>query len=89
LQQLGRRMVQLRGELTREEARLHAITYTPDRNGLIAADLAANIRHLKKRLKALQAAALKLALHDPALADKLTRLCNTPGSTGGLNSQSR
>jgi transposase len=79
LQQLGRRMVQLRGELTREEARLHAITYTPDRNGLIAADLAANIRHLKKRLKALQAAALKLAVNDPALCDKLTRLCSTPG----------
>jgi hypothetical protein len=44
-------MVQLRRELTREEARLHAITYTPDRNGLIAADLAANIRHLKNASK--------------------------------------
>jgi len=45
LQQLGRRLVQLRGELTREEARLHAIAFTPDRDGLIAADLAAHIRH--------------------------------------------
>src|SRR5205809_337308 len=49
LQQVSRRLVQLREELTREQARLHAIGYTPDRDGLIAADLRVNIRHLQKR----------------------------------------
>jgi transposase len=79
LQQLGRRLVQLRGELTREEARLHAIAYTPDRDGLIAADLAAHIRHLKKRIKALQEAAAELAAREPELASQVARLCSVPG----------
>ena len=79
LQQLGRRLVQLRGELTREEARLHAIAYTPDRDGLIAADLAANIRHLKKRIKALQQAAAELAAREPELGVQVERLCSVPG----------
>ena len=79
LQQLGRRLVQLRGELTREEARLHAIAYTPDREGLIAADLAANIRHLQKRIKALQQAAAALAAQEPALSAQVERLCSVPG----------
>jgi transposase len=79
LQQLGRRMVQLRGELTREQARLHAIAFTPDRAGLIAADLKANIRHLQKRLKALQQSAAELAAHEPGLATQVERLCTVPG----------
>jgi transposase len=79
LQQLGRRLVQLRGELTREEARLHAIAYTPDRAGLIAADLAANIRHLKKRIKALQRSAAEVAAREPELAVQVERLCSVPG----------
>lgn len=79
LQQLGRRLVQLRGELTREEARLHAIAYTPDRDGLIAADLNTNIRHLKKRIKALHVAALELAGNDPQLAPLVARFCSVPG----------
>jgi transposase len=68
LQQLGRRLVQLREELTREQARLHAITYTPDRDGLIAADLRVNIRHLQKRIKALQQSAAEVAAREPELA---------------------
>ena len=79
LQQVGRRLVQLRGELTREEARLHAVGYTPDREGLIAADLTANIRHLQKRIKALQQSAAELAAREPALAVQLERLCSVPG----------
>jgi transposase len=79
LQQLGRRLVQLRGELTREQARLHAIAFTPDRDGLIAADLAANIRHLQKRIKALQQAAADLAAREPGLATQVARLCSVPG----------
>lgn len=79
LQQLSRRLLQLRGELTREQARLHAIAYTPDRDGLIAADLQANIRHLQKRSQALHAAALELAQSDPLLAPQLARLRSVPG----------
>jgi transposase len=79
LQQLGRRLVQLRGELTREQARLHAIAFTPDRDGLIAADLSANLRHLQKRIKALQHSAAELAAHEPNLAAKVERLCSVPG----------
>lgn len=37
LQQVSRRLLQLREELTREQARLHAVEFTPDRDGLIAA----------------------------------------------------
>src|SRR5882757_6029288 len=79
LQQLGRRLVQLRGELTREQARLHAIAFTPDRDGLIAADLTANIRHLQKRIKALQQAAAELAACAPELSVAVARLCSVPG----------
>ncbi len=79
LQQLGRRLVQLREEATREQARLHAIASTPDRDGRIAADLAANIRHLQKRIKALQQSAAELAAREPALAVQVARLCSVPG----------
>jgi transposase len=79
LQQLGRRLVQLREELTREQARLHAITYTPDRDGLIAADLRANIKHLQKRIKVLQQSAAQVAAQEPDLQAKVERLCSVPG----------
>ena len=79
LQQIGRRLVQLRGDLTCEQARLHAIGYTPDCGGLIAADLEAHLRQLQKRIKTLQDAALELARQDPALAPQLARLCSVPG----------
>lgn len=79
LQQLGRRLVQLRGELTREQARLHAIAYTPDRDGLIAADLCAHIHHLQKRIRTLQQAAAGLAAREPALHAMVRRLCSVPG----------
>lgn len=79
LQQAGRRLVQLRGELTREQARLHAIAYTPDSEDLIAADLRANIRHLQKRIKALQQSAAALAAREAALHPLVRRLCSVPG----------
>jgi transposase len=79
LQQLGRRLVQLRGELTREQARLHAIAFTPDRGGLIAADLRAHIAHLQKRIQDLQRAAAKLAAHEPEIHAMVGHLCSVPG----------
>ncbi len=50
---LGRRIFQLRHELTREEARRHAIGFTPDRGGGIAHNLELTWRILQRRLKAL------------------------------------
>jgi len=79
LQQLGRRLVQLRGELTREQARLHAVAYTPDYEGWIAADLKAHIGQLKKRITALQKAALEVVRQDASLAAQLAQLCRLPG----------
>ena len=79
LQQLGRRLVQLRGELTREQGRLHAIAFTPDRDGIIAKDLGAHIAHLQKRIKALQQAAAELAAKEPDLDTMVRRLCSVPG----------
>ncbi|MCE9610358.1 MAG: transposase [Chthoniobacter sp.] len=79
LQQVSRRLLQLRAELTREQARLHAVEFTPDRDGLIAADLRANIRHLQKRIKALQQSAAALAAREPELAAQVARLRSVPG----------
>ena len=79
LQQVSRRMLQLREELTREQARLHAVEFTPDHDGLIAADLRGNIRHLQKRLQALQQSAAELAAREPDLAAQVARLRSVPG----------
>lgn len=79
LQQVSRRMLQLREELTREQARLHAVEFTPDRDGLIAADLRVNIRHLQRRLQALQQSAAELAAREPDLAAQVARLRSVPG----------
>ena len=80
LQQLTRRMEQLKGERTREQARLHAIEFTPVEAGAaIAHDLALNIAHLERRLKALHLAALALVKAHPALLAAVARLTTTPG----------
>ena len=79
LQQVSRRLLQLREELTREQARLHAVEFTPDRAGLIASDLRVNIRHLQKRLKALQQSAAELVAREPELAAQVARLRSVPG----------
>jgi transposase len=79
LQQITRRMGQLRAELTREEARLHALAYTPDRGGVIGHDLTLNIAHLQRRLKALHTSALELVKAHPALQAAVDRLSSAPG----------
>lgn len=79
LQQLTRRIFQLRNELTREQARLHAIGFTPDQGGVIAHDLKLNIAHLQRRVKALHASALELVKSHPALRAAVDRLTSTPG----------
>lgn len=79
LQQITRRIAQVRNELTREEARLHAVAYTPDEGGVIEHDLELNIAHLKRRLKALHASALEVVKAHPGLRAAVDRLTSTPG----------
>ena len=79
LQQLTRRIFQLRNELTREQARLHAVGFTPDRGGVIAHDLELNLAHLQRRIKALHASALELVKSHPALQAAVARLTSAPG----------
>ena len=80
LQQLTRRMDQLKAEKSREQARLHAVEFTPKEGGAaIAHDLALNIAHLERRFKALHLAALALVKAHPVLLAALERLTTTPG----------
>lgn len=80
LQQLTRRMDPLKGERTRELARLHAVAFTPEEGGaVIAHDLRLNIDHLERRLKALHQAALALVKAHPELLAVMDRLTTTPG----------
>ena len=80
LQQLTRRVGQLKQELVREQARLHAVEFTPEEGGAaIAHDLELNIAHLQRRLQALHQAALALAKSHPLLWEKVERLTTTPG----------
>jgi transposase len=79
LQQITRRICQIRAELTREEARLHAVAYTPDEGGVIEHDLELNVAHLKRRLKALHASALELVKAHPGLKAAVDRLASAPG----------
>lgn len=79
LQQLTRRSDQLKRELGREIARLHAVGFTPDEGEVIAHDLQLNIAHLKRRLKALHQAALAHVKTHPHLAALVQRLTSAPG----------
>jgi transposase len=79
LQQLTRRLVQLKAEVVREQARLHAVGFTPDEDQMIKHDLELNLAHLRRRIAALQAAAAKLVAQDNALQALVARVSTTPG----------
>lgn len=79
LQQLTRRIFQLKAEVVREQARLHAVRFTPDDEHLIKHDLELNLAHLRRRIKALQASAAKLVAEDPVLQSLVARVSTTPG----------
>lgn len=79
LQQITRRSDQLKRELGREVARLHAVGFTPDEGEVIAHDLELNIAHLKRRLKALHQAALAHVKAHPALHAQVQRVASAPG----------
>jgi transposase len=79
LQQLTRRIFQLKAEVVREQARLHAVRFTPDEDQLIKHDLELNLAHLRRRIKALQTSAAKLVAEDNTLQALVARLSTTPG----------
>lgn len=79
LQQLTRRLFQLKAEVVREQARLHAVRFTPDEDHLIKHDLELNLSHLRRRIAALQKAAAKLVADDPVLQALVARLSTAPG----------
>lgn len=79
LQALSRRLCALKAEVVREQARLHAVGFTPDLGGVIAHDLALNLAHLRRRIKALSTAAGELLAAHPTLRAAAARLCSAPG----------
>jgi transposase len=79
LQQLTRRIFQLKAEVVREQARLHAVRFTPDEAHLIKHDLELNLAHLRRRIASLQASAAKLVAEDPVLQALVARVSTAPG----------
>jgi transposase len=79
LQQLTRRLTQLKGEITRESNRLHAVAQLPAASKVIARDLRLNLAHLQRRVLALEKEALRLAQSSALLAKPLELLTTTPG----------
>jgi len=79
LQQLSRRLCALKAEIVREQARRHAIAFTPDPGAVIAHDVDLNLAHLRRRIKALEAAAADLLAAHASLREAAARLRSTPG----------
>lgn len=79
LQALGRRMAALIGEQTREKNRLHAARATGTTPAAVVRDLALNLRHLARRVRALAAQAAAVIEEDPTLRAAAAHLCSMPG----------
>jgi len=79
LQQITRRLTQLKGEMTREQNRLHAVEQIPAPAKVIARDLRLNIAHLQRRILALEKEALAVAQSSVLLAKPLALLTTVPG----------
>lgn len=81
LQQITRRLTQLKGEKTREQNRLHAIALLSPKPAqkIIARDLKLNIAHLDRRIVVLEKAALQVAQASPLLAKPLELITTIPG----------
>jgi transposase len=79
LQAITRRLTQLKGEHTREQNRLHAVSQVASMTKVIARDLRLNLTHLQKRITALEKEALALAQGSPLLALPLELITSVPG----------
>jgi transposase len=79
LQAIGRRIVQLTTELTREKNRRHASEFAGASADAIAHDIEVNIHHLERRIERMHDSGLKLIRSVPALATQLAHLVSTKG----------
>lgn len=83
LRALARRIVQLKSELTRERNRLHSATYGAGQPHGVVNDIDVNIRHLERRIDALEANGLKLIQSDAELATHYAHLVSVKGIATG------
>lgn len=79
LQHITRRIVQLKKELTRENNRHLAAKRLGLIGRVVANDTAVNIRHLERRIAAMQAEAESLAMATPTLNESLALLHSVTG----------
>lgn len=79
LRAVARRIVQLKFELSRERNRLHSVTYSAKTARCITNDIQVNIRHLERRIKALEAMGFELIQLDPSLATQYAHLVSVRG----------
>ena len=78
-QTLSRGLCALKAEVVGEQARLHAVGFTPNPGGVIAHDLELNLAHLRRRIKAPETAAGELLAGHPSLRAAAARMCSTQG----------
>jgi transposase len=79
LQAITRRLTQLKGELVREQNRLHAVEQVASMTRVIARDLRQNLAHLQRRIAALEKEAVDLAQGSETLAGPLELITTVPG----------
>jgi transposase len=79
LQHITRRIVQLNVELTRERNRHKAAKRLGLIGRVVAHDTELNMRHLLRRIAAMEQAAMELVNHDPGLDHKLDQLSSITG----------
>jgi transposase len=79
LQHITRRIVQLTVELTRERNRHIAASRLGIIGRVVAHDTDLNMRHLQRRIEAMEQAALEIVEHDAELQPKLKQLTSVTG----------
>lgn len=79
LRAMARRIVQLKAEWTRERNRLHSATYGAGQADSVVNDIEVNLRHLERRIEALEASGLKLIQANPQLNADYTHLVSVRG----------
>lgn len=79
LQHITRRVVQLNVELTRERNRHKAASRLGTIGSVVAHDTDLNMRHLQRRIKAIEQAALDIVQHDQALKRRLVQMKSITG----------
>lgn len=83
LRAMARRIVQIKSEQTRERSRLHSATYGAGQAPGVVNDIGVNIRHLERRIEALEANALKLIQTDAQLTTYYSNLLSVRGIATG------